>query len=147
MPFIRIWIHYVWATKNRQPVLIDKFRYQLFDHIRQNARTKQIFLNEINGYHDHVHCLISLGSDQTVEKIAQLLKGESSFWFNNKSNFKTEKLEWQDECFAVSVSESQLDTVKAYIHNQEIHHKKRSFAEEWDDFITRYGFEILNKGQ
>jgi REP-associated tyrosine transposase len=88
MPFIRVLIHYVWSTKNREPTLIDDFRYLLFDHIRQNAQTKKICLDRISGYHDHVHCIIFLGSDQTTEKVAQLIKGESSFWFNNKSDFK-----------------------------------------------------------
>ena len=145
MPFIRIWIHYVWSTKNRQPILIDEFRYPLFNHIKENSFEKKIFLDRINGFYDHVHCLVSLGSDQTIEKIAQLLKGESSFWFNNKSGFKTHRLEWQDEYFAVSVSESQLDTARAYIDNQEIHHKKKTFTEEYDEFIREYGFNILAK--
>ena len=87
-----------------------------------------------------MHCIISLGSDQTIEKVAQLLKGESSFWFNNKSGFKA-RLEWQDEYFAVSVSESQLETLRAYVDNQEIHHRKKSFEEEYEEFIRGYGFK------
>jgi putative transposase len=79
MPFIRVLIHYVWSTKNRELTLKDQFRYLLFNHIKQNAQTKKIFLDRINGFHDHVHCIISLGSDQTIEKVAQLIKGESSF--------------------------------------------------------------------
>ena len=117
MPFIRVWIHYVWSTKNREPVLIDKFRYPLFEHIKQNASAKKIYLDRVNGYHDHVHCLLSLGSDQTIEKLAQLIKGESSYWFNNKSFLTANKLEWQDEYFAISVCESRLDSVRVYIDN------------------------------
>lgn len=93
MPYIRVWIHYVWATKNREPVLVDSIRDILFDHIKQNARLKNIYLDRVNGYYDYVHCLVSLGSDQTLEKIAQLIKGESSFWLNNKSGLKTSRLE------------------------------------------------------
>ena len=141
MPFIRVWLHYVWSTKNRQPVLTDNIRNHLFDHIKQNARIKNIYLDRVNGYHDHVHCLISLGSDQTIDKIAQLLKGESSFWLNNKSGLKAQKLEWQDEYFAVSVSESILDAVRAYIDNQVVHHQKKTFAEEYNEFISKYGFQ------
>jgi REP-associated tyrosine transposase len=100
MPFIRVLIHYVWSTKNREPTLKDEFRYSLFDHIRQNAQCKKICPDRVNRYYDPVHCIISLGSDQTIEKVAQLLKGESSFWFNNKSGFKA-KLEWQDEYHAI----------------------------------------------
>ena len=143
MPYIRVWIHYVWSTKYRDPVLKDEFREILFEHIRQNARSKDIYLDRVNGYHDHVHCLISLGSGQTIDKIAQLIKGESSFWFNNKSGFKTNKLEWQEEYFAVSVSESAVDNVRAYIDNQVKHHQKKTFAEEYEEFIKKYGFKEL----
>ena len=79
MPYIKVWIHYVWSTKNREAILTDNFRDPLFDHIKQNARVKNIYLDRVNGYYDHVHCLISLGSDQTLEKIAQLIKGDSSY--------------------------------------------------------------------
>jgi REP element-mobilizing transposase RayT len=143
MPYIRVWIHYVWSTKYRDPVLKDEFREILFEHIRQNARSKDIYLDRINGYYDHVHCLISLGSGQTIDKTAQLIKGESSFWFNNKSGFNTNKLEWQDEYFAVSVSESAVDNVRAYIDNQVKHHQKKTFAEEYEEFIKKYGFKEL----
>ena len=85
MPFIKVWIHFVWSTKNREAILKDNFRYPLFDHIKKNAQLKNIYLDRVNGYYDHAHCLVSLGSDQTIEKVAQLIKGESSFWFNNKS--------------------------------------------------------------
>lgn len=143
MPFIRVWIHYVWAVKNRKPLLTDEVRYKLFEHIRENAKGKNIFLDRVNGYHDHVHCLVSLGSDQTIEKIAQLIKGEASFWFNNKSGLLSTKLEWQDEYFAVSVSESGVPNVRNYINNQENHHKKKTFAQEYDEFINKYGFQIF----
>ncbi|HKO79276.1 MAG TPA: transposase, partial [Chitinophagaceae bacterium] len=102
---------------------------------------KNIYLDRVNGYYDHVHCLVSLGSDQTIEKIAQLIKGEFSFWFNNKSGFNTSRLEWQDEYFAVSVSESAVGNVRAYIDNQVSHHKKKTFMDEHDEFINKYGFQ------
>lgn len=143
MPYIKVWIHYVWSTKNREPILTNNFRDLLFDHIKHNARIKNIYLDRINGYFDHVHCLVSLGSDQTIERIAQLIKGESAFWFNNKSGFNTSRLEWQDEYFAISVSESVLNRVRAYIDNQVKHHQKKTFGEEYDDFIKKYGFQKL----
>lgn len=84
----------------------------------------------INGYSDHCHCLISLGSDQNIQKIVQLLKGESSYWIN-KHQLTKDKFAWQDEYFAVSVSENKLDVVRNYIKNQEKHHQKNSFADEY----------------
>ncbi len=79
MPFVKIWIHFVWSTKNREPLLTDEIRQKVFEQIRENARAKNIHLDFINGYIDHVHCLISLGTDQTIMKLMQLIKGESSF--------------------------------------------------------------------
>ena len=140
MPHIRVWIHYVWSTKNRQPVLTDPYRDTLFEHIRRNARLKNIYLDRVNGYHDHIHCLVSLGVDQTIAKTVQLIKGESAFWFNNQSGFKTDRLEWQDEYFAISVSESKLEVIRRYIDNQVAHHRKKTFAEEYDEFIKKYSF-------
>ncbi len=143
MSYIRVWAHYVWSTKNRQPILIDQFREQLFTHIRENAKEKRIYLDRINGYYEHAHCLISLASNQTIEKIAQMIKGESAFWYNNKSGFKTKRLQWQDEYYAVSVSESKLSATRRYIDNQLLHHQKKTFAEEIEELITKYGFRKL----
>tara|TARA_R110000737_G_scaffold353433_2_gene405295 strand:- start:13835 stop:14065 length:231 start_codon:yes stop_codon:yes gene_type:complete len=70
----------------------------------------------------------------------QLIKGESSFWIN-KNKLTQEKFEWQDEYFAVSVSESKLNKVRDYIRNQEEHHKRNTFQEEYEAFIIKYGFE------
>jgi len=70
----------------------------------------------------------------------QLIKGESSFWIN-KNQLTKEKFSWQDEYFAVSVSESMIESVRNYIKNQEIHHKKKSFADEYQEFIDKYNFK------
>ena len=142
MPFIKIWIHLVWATKKRAPLLTKDIRQQVFTHIRENARLKNIHADFVNGYTDHVHCLVSLSSEQTIAKVVQLLKGESSYWIN-KNNLCKENFEWQDEYFAVSVSESGVNRVREYIKNQEAHHTKKTFQEEYDEFMEKYGFKML----
>ncbi len=98
MPWIKVWLHFVWSTKNREPLLTDEIRYKVFRHVRENAKKKDIHIDFINGYNDHVHCLISLGADQTLSKIMQLIKGESAFWINKNNLCKT-KFGWQDEYF------------------------------------------------
>ena len=145
MGYIKIWVHLVWSTKNRQPLLVADIRKQVFDHIRENAIDKNIYIDFINGYNEHVHCLISLGSGQNIDNILMLLKGESSHWINKNKFFK-KKFEWQDECFAVSVSESAVNRVRDYIKNQEEHHRKRSFQEEYNEFMRKYGFEKFVSG-
>ena len=141
MPFIKVYIHFVWSTKNRVPLLASKeIRQNMWHHVKDNAIKKGIFIDFVNGYSDHCHCLVSLGVDQTIQKVMQLIKGESAFWANT-TNLTKERFEWQDEYFAVSVSESKLDIVRSYIKNQEQHHLKKTFQEEYDEFIDKYGFE------
>lgn len=141
MPYIKVYIHFVWSTKYRTPFLDSKeLRKKVWQHMRENANKKGIFIDFINGYTDHCHCLISLGADQTMQKVMQLIKGESSFWIN-KNKLTKRKFEWQDEYFAVSVSESQLYRVRNYIKNQEQHHSKKTFEQEYDEFISKYGFQ------
>lgn len=140
MAYVGVWIHAVWSTKNREPFLTDSIRYKIFDHMRQNARAKEIYVDFINGYVDHVHCLISFDADQSISKVIQLLKGESYYWINKNKLSKT-KFEWQDDYFVVSVSESVVDKVRTYIKNQEEHHRHKTFTEEYEEFISRYDFK------
>lgn len=126
MPFIKVWIHLVWATKNRVPLLKQGIRGKIFAHIRKNGKKKNIHKDFINGYVDHVHILISVSPAQTIACIVQLLKGESSYCVN-KNNLSENKFEWQDEYFAVSVSETGVSQVREYITNQEEHHRKKKF--------------------
>ena len=142
MSFVKIWVHIVFSTKNREPWLKKDIRPVIFKHIVENCKEKEIFLQAINGYVEHVHLLISLGKDQQISKVVQLIKGESAYWVNN-ANLLEEKFSWQDDYFAVSVSESQVDAVVQYIKNQEAHHAKRSFEEEVNDFLQKYGWQKI----
>lgn len=145
MPFIKIHIHLVFSTLERKPFLNSKdLRIKIWKHIKENAAEKGIFIEMVNGYSDHCHCLISLSSDQNIEKVVQLIKGESSFWIN-KNNLIKEKFRWQDEYFAVSVSESMVENVRNYIKNQENHHLKKTFSEEYLEFIDKYNFKNVEK--
>jgi putative transposase len=132
MSFVKIWVH---------SLLSSDIGYNVHGHIMNNCKGKEIFLQAINGYTEHLHCLISLGKEQSISKVSQLIKGESSFWIN-KNKLTEDKFMWQDDYFAVSVSESQVEQVVAYIKNQKVHHAKKSFAEEVDEFMTKYGWTI-----
>ena len=144
MSYIKIYVHFVWSTKNRIPFLTDNIRTKVFKHIRENAKSKNIFIDFINGYTDHVHCLVSLKDDLSIGEIAQLIKGESSFWIN-KNKLTNQKFGWQDEYFAIGVGDDKIEIVRNYIANQEKHHKRVSFSDEYDKFIERYGFDIVKK--
>lgn len=82
MSYVKIWIHAVWTVKNRKPILNQGIRQRLFNHIHKNAIEKDILMEIVCGYNNHVHCLFRLKNNQTIENIMQLIKGESSYWFN-----------------------------------------------------------------
>jgi REP element-mobilizing transposase RayT len=146
MAHIKVYIHFVWSTKNRIPFFNSpELRKKVWQHIVKNARSKGIFVDFVNGYADHCHCLVSLGVDQSIQKVINLIKGESSYWIN-KNNLTSQKFEWQNDYFAVSVSESKLNVVRDYIKNQEEHHRKKSFQEEYDEFIKKYKFKHFEDG-
>jgi putative transposase len=142
MSHVKIWIHLVFATKYREHLINNVLNLTIHDHIMSNCKKKDIYLQAINGSTDHIHLLISLGKDQSVAHVVQLIKGESSFWINQK-HILPNKFSWQDDYFAVSVSESLLGVVVNYIKNQEEHHKKKTFSEEVDEFLTKYGFMMI----
>ena len=142
MPFTKIFIHAVWSVKDRKPLMSLSNKRIICQHIREYATTKNIHLLNINGHCEHLHCLFSLASEQNIATVMNLLKGESSHWSNKNLQFK-ERFGWQDEYFAVSISQSHFSRVNDYISNQEEHHKKKTFQEEYDEFIKKYDFETL----
>ncbi len=139
MAFVKIWIHAVWGTKNREPVLEKGILESVCDHIKDNGKLKGIFIECVNGYSDHLHCLMLLNADTSISKQMQLIKGESSFWINKNKIIKGH-FEWADEYFASSVSEDKLDIARAYILNQQEHHKKVTFKDEYEKFLKHFGF-------
>ncbi len=144
MSYVKVYVHFIWSTKNREPLLNDNIRGDVFNHIRENAREKNIYIDFINGSVEHVHCLVSLNEDLGIGKIAQLLKGESSHWIN-KNDLTKHHFQWQSEYMAIGVGDDKLPIVRQYIANQEKHHQKVSFTEEYNQFIKRYGFNIVRK--
>jgi len=140
MSYIKIWVHAVWATKNRQPILKPPILEQVCGHIKTNAIEKNIFIDRINGYHEHIHTLMLLKHDLSISNQMQLLKGESAFWANKIGLLKG-KSEWADKFFAASVSNDKIDLVRAYIDNQQTHHQKVTFMAEYNHFIKSLGYE------
>ncbi len=142
MAYIKALIHFIWATKNREHIISNELKPLLLQHIKENSIKKEIFIDTVNCISDHIHLLVSLGTEQTIAKTAMLIKGESSFWVNKEKLIKS-KFEWQDEYIALSVSYSAIDKVRAYISDQETHHKKKTFNEEYEEFINAHHFERI----
>jgi REP element-mobilizing transposase RayT len=147
MPYLKVYIHFVWTTKNRTPFLATpELRLKVWWHILKNASRKGIFIDFINGYSEHCHCLISLKSNQNIEDCIQLIKGESSLWINKSNLLKDTDynwFEWQDEYYGISISPKDINNVREYIKNQEEHHKIQTFNEEYNEYMNTHGFQVF----
>ncbi len=138
--YYKIWVHLIWATKERQPLMQKEAREKIQRHIREKAIKEGYHIEAINGIADHLHCLISLNPRFSISEVMNKLKGESSHWINSEKITRG-RFAWQGGFAAFSVSASQVGTVRNYICNQENHHRKISFAEEADKFVKFYGAE------
>ena len=145
MPYTKVMIHLIWSTKNRVPLISKKLKPLLISHIKENSITKGIYIDSLNCVEDHIHLLISLGTEQTIAKTVMLIKGESAFWVN-KQKIISQKFEWQDEYIALSVSYLAVDKVRQYISIQEERHLKKTFNQEYDEFLVAQGFSRSNFG-
>src|SRR6266550_7336942 len=136
--YCRCWLHLVWVTLDRRPLLSKSAAARISGYLTDYAREKDIYMriNFVNA--DHVHALIDLPTNRTIEDVIQLFKGSSSHWVNEQ-DFLPGKFAWQRGYGAFSVSHSGVEEVGAYIANQEAHHRRRSFLEELELLVERYG--------
>jgi len=136
----KIWLHYIWATKNRQPLITKDWKNKLIHHFKEYGKENDIYVDTANGIPDHFHLLIGLKPSQSPAQVANLLEGESSSWIN-KNDFIKAKFNWQQGYSVFSVSASGVDDVRKYIKNQEEHHKKMTYQEEVEKFLKAYGIQ------
>jgi putative transposase len=122
-----LWVHLVWSTKNRAPILTPVLKAEVYKVINDIANDHEIYLDCINGAEDHVHLLVRLRTDQSVADIVKTIKGNSWEYFKDDED---RYVTWQDGFAAFSVSPSHLKRVRSYIYNQEKHHRDKSFVEE-----------------
>ena len=137
---VKVWIHLIWTTHNRERVLHRDLRIKLFHHLIEHAKEEGIALERLHVQPEHVHCLFALPSDKTLASVAKALKGESSRWIN-EHGLLPGRFRWQRGYGAFSVSASQVDKVKRYIENQEAHHRRQTFQKEYEAWKRRYGIE------
>ncbi|MEO9885360.1 MAG: IS200/IS605 family transposase [Balneola sp.] len=129
-----VWLHIVWSTKLRKPLLFRSFRFDLFNYLKKYSVENDILLDVINGVEDHVHLLIRLKTTQKISEVLNLLKGTSSRWINLNANLK-DTFQWQNGYGVFSVSEKDIPKVRNYIYNQEKHHKSVSYSEELNKLV------------
>jgi REP element-mobilizing transposase RayT len=138
--FNKIWIHAIWSTKNRFPFINSAAEQRIHSFISEQFREQGCPVRIINGMPDHIHCLFLLNPKKSMAEVIKQIKGSSSH-FINQNNLISEKFAWQTGYAAYSVSESVLDKVFHYIKNQKTHHQKKSFQQEYDEFLKLYGLD------
>ena len=135
---VKIWVHLIWGTHNHEKIITKELGKKLFDHFVSKSIDEKIHIDKLHIRPEHIHILLELPSTMPMDKVARLLKGESSFWIN-ENKLTPFKFKWQRGYGAFSVSASQLNIVKNYITNQDEHHKIRTFAEEYTEWQKKYG--------
>ncbi len=135
---VKVWVHLIWDTHKRERMLHRDLRLTLFDHLVNQSEELEIVIEKLNIQPEHVHMLFPLPSDVALARVVKSLKGESSSWINENSLVKG-KFSWQRGYGSYSVSASQLERVKRYIRNQDVHHRRHTFQEEYEDWAKRYG--------
>ena len=134
----QIWIHAIWSTKDRQPLIIPRIEKVLFGLMRKEFEELGCPVRIINGMPDHVHCLFLLNPKKSVAEIMKQIKGSSSH-FINQSNFIEQRFSWQTGYASFSVSQSVVEKTFKYIKNQKEHHAKKTFQQEYDGFLELHG--------
>jgi putative transposase len=139
--FINFTYHIVFSTKCREPLLTDDIRERVFEYLGGILRERGHCSIIINGMSDHVHILAKIRQDRPFADVVREMKAISSGWihrtFPNGQDFS-----WQRGYGAFTVSESQVERVRAYIANQQIHHRKQSFAEEFPALLKANNVEF-----
>ena len=138
--FAALYCHIIFSTKHREPLISRELQPRLFAYIGGGLRDEGNALLAAGGMPDHVHLLASLSRQTSVAEVVRLVKANSSGWvhqtFPDLRGFS-----WQNGYGAFSVSASALPAVKRYLAGQEEHHRRRTFQEEFVEFLKRHEIE------
>ena len=138
--YTQLHIQFIFAVKYRAALIESFWKESLHKYITgifQNNKHKMLQLNSML---DHIHILIGLNSEQSISSIIQNVKSESSKWINNQ-NLTRKRFAWQDGYGAFSYSKSHLPQVIHYIQQQEQHHRKQTFIQEYKSFLDAFNIE------
>ncbi len=133
--YVSALVHVVFSTKGRAKTISAELRPKLWAYLGGIARQKGFKAMQVGGIADHVHVLMILPATIPIAKAVQLLKGGSSKWIHDTEG---RPFAWQDGCGAFTIGVSQVQSTIAYIHNQEEHHRKRTFEEEFLAFLKKH---------
>ena len=135
--YTQIYIQTVFAVENRISLIKESWKEELHKYITGIVQNNNHKLIAINSMPNHVHTFIGMKPTQSVSDLLQDIKGCSSTWINEK-RFVRGHFNWQSGYGAFSYSHSQIDTVVKYIQNQQEHHKKKTFRQEYIEFLEKF---------
>ncbi len=142
--YTQIFIHLIFSVQGRQNLIPEKYREELQKYITGIVQNREQKLLSIYCMPDHSHLLISLNSTISISELIRDVKAASSK-FINQNRWIVGKFNWQEGYGAFSYSRSQIDKVIKYINNQEKHHKKRTFKEEYIDLLKKFQTEYKDE--
>lgn len=137
-------IHCVFAVKGRGSFIAPSFRDELHSYMAGILKNDGSYVLAINGWRDHVHVFFELQPTMSVSDQIRMLKASSSKWINDSKLIKG-KFQWQEGYAAFSYSRSQRNEVIQYIKNQEAHHKKKTFREEYLELLRKFEIPFEDK--
>ncbi|HCY78020.1 MAG TPA: IS200/IS605 family transposase [Ignavibacteriales bacterium] len=138
--YTQIHIHIIFAVQYRVALIEESWKNELYKYISGIIKAQKHKLIIINGTSDHIHILIGYKPHQSISDLVQDIKGGSSKWINEKKYLRV-KFNWQKGYAAFSYSQSHLIKVINYIKNQEQHHKKKKFIEEYKEFLKAFNVD------
>lgn len=133
--------HIVFSTKDRKPLITNDVRTRLYEYIGGTIRGLGCVMIAIGGIEDHVHVLAKLRPDKSVSDVLRDLKANSSGWMHDVFP-ELRDFSWQRGYGAFTVSASQVERVRQYIANQEEHHRKQDFRDEFIGLLIKNGIEF-----
>ena len=142
--FSQIYIQYVFAVKGRENLLQKPWRDEVFKYMAGIIKGKNQKPIIVNGVEDHVHVFVGIKPSMAISDLVRDIKNNSSK-FINEQNFIKRKFSWQEGYGAFSYAHSQIENVFQYIANQEEHHKKETFQEEYLDLLEKFDIEFNEK--
>lgn len=142
--YSRIYIQIVFAVKYRENLIQENWEEELYQYIKGIVQNKDQKLLAINGMPDHIHILIGLKPSCCISDLVREIK-KSSTAFINEKKFTNIKFNWQEGYGAFSYSHSSLNNVVNYVLNQKSHHRKRSFKEEYTEFLEKFEIEYKDE--
>jgi len=135
--YTQIYLQVVFSVKGRQNLIHKVWREELHKYICGIVTEKEQKVYAIGGVDDHIHILLSIKPTIALSDLVRDIKANSSKWINEKGLVKT-RFQWQEGFGAFSYSHSQLDTIIAYINNQEQHHMKKTFRDEYVELLQKF---------